>query len=199
MAMNFKVFNDVEHVAEYTADIIRKQFNNNPTTIAGIHLTKDAAPVLDELKKDVDHNAVDFSQVNILDYDDNRSYYEALGVPASQIYPINFDDDAESLIDDKIKTKENKSKLILQVTSIDESGSLNVNVRQGLLKAREVVLVVTGANKREVVKKLYEENGKSSFEPADLKTHRMVTVVLDRAAAEGLPEDVKEYFTARFA
>jgi hypothetical protein len=26
----------------------------------------------------------------------------------------------------------------------------------------------------------------------------MVTVVLDRAAAEGLPEDVKEYFTARF-
>ena len=27
----------------------------------------------------------------------------------------------------------------------------------------------------------------------------MVTVVLDRAAAEGLPEDVKEYFTARFA
>ena len=150
MAMNFKVFNDVEHVAEYTADIIRKQFNNNPTTIAGIHLTKDAAPVLDELKKDVDHNAVDFSQVNILDYDDNRSYYEALGVPASQIYPINLDDDAESLIDDKIKTKENKGKLILQVTSIDESGSLNV--RQGLLKAREVVLVVTGANKREVVK-----------------------------------------------
>lgn len=199
MAMNFKVFNDVEHVAEYTADIIRKQFNNNPTTIAGIHLTKDAAPVLDELKKDVDHNAVDFSQVNILDYDDNRSYYETLGVPASQIYPINLDDDAESLIDDKIKTKENKGKLILQVTSIDESGSLNVNVRQGLLKAREVVLVVTGANKREVVKKLYEENGKSSFEPADLKAHRMVTVVLDRAAAEGLPEDVKEYFTARFA
>ena len=70
----------------------------------------------------------------------------------SQIYPINLDDDAESLIDDKIKTKENKGKLILQVTSIDESGSLNVNVRQGLLKAREVVLVVTGANKREVVK-----------------------------------------------
>ncbi|MCQ9278152.1 6-phosphogluconolactonase [Staphylococcus borealis] len=199
MAMNFKVFNDVEHVAEYTADIIRKQFNNNPTTIAGIHLSKDAAPVLDELKKDVDHHAVDFSQINILDYDDNRSYYEALGVPASQIYPINFDDDAESLIDDKIKTKENKGKLILQVTSIDEAGSLNVNVRQGLLKSREVVLVVTGANKREVVKKLYEENGKSSFEPSDLKAHRMVTVVLDRAAAEGLPEDVKEYFTARFA
>ena len=199
MAMNFKVFENKDQVAEYSADIIRKQFNNNPTTIAGFHLNKEASPVLDMLKKNVDQHAVDFSQINILDYDDNRSYYEALGVPASQIYPINLDDDAESLIDDKIKTKENKGKLILQVTSIDESGSLNVNVRQGLLKAREVVLVVTGANKREVVKKLYEENGKSSFEPSDLKAHRMVTVVLDRAAAEGLPEDVKEYFTARFA
>ena len=52
----------------------------------------------------------------------------------------------------KLKLKKIKGKLILQVTSIDESGSLNVNVRQGLLKAREVVLVVTGANKREVVK-----------------------------------------------
>ena len=40
---------------------------------------------------------------------------------------------------------------------------------------------------------------KSNFLPADLKVHRMVTVVLDRAAADGLPEDVKEYFTARFA
>jgi 6-phosphogluconolactonase/glucosamine-6-phosphate isomerase/deaminase len=50
------------------------------------------------------------------------------------------------------------------VTSIDESGSLNVNVRQGLLKAREVVLVVTGANKREVVKKKYSltSSGKPS-------------------------------------
>ena len=48
---------------------------------------------------------------------------------------FNLDDDAESLIDDKIKTKENKGKLILQVTSIDESGSLNVNVRQGIIKS----------------------------------------------------------------
>ena len=34
MAMNFKVFDNSEKVAEYTADILRKQFNNNPTTIA---------------------------------------------------------------------------------------------------------------------------------------------------------------------
>lgn len=51
MAMNFKVFEDKQRVAEYTADILRKQFNNNPMTIAGVHLTKDHAPVLDELKR----------------------------------------------------------------------------------------------------------------------------------------------------
>ena len=199
MAMNFKVFEDKQHAADYAGDIIRKQFNNNPTTIAGFHLNKDSAPVLDELKKSVDRNAVDFSQINILDYDDNNSFYEALGVPSEQVYSISLDDDAESLINDRIKTKENKGKLTLQVVSIDNSGHLDVNIRQGLMKAREIILVVTGAEKSEVIKRLYEENGKSNFLPADLKVHRMVTVVLDRAAADGLPEDVKEYFTARFA
>ena len=199
MAMNFKVFEDKQHAADYAGDIIRKQFNNNPTTIAGFHLNKDSAPVLDELKKSVDRNAVDFSQINILDYDDNYSFYEALGVPSEQVYSISLDDDAESLINDRIKTKENKGKLTLQVVSIDNTGHLDVNIRQGLMKAREIILVVTGAEKSEVIKRLYEENGKSNFLPADLKVHRMVTVVLDRAAADGLPEDVKEYFTARFA
>ena len=79
MAMNFKVFDNSEKVAEYTADILRKQFNNNPTTIAGFHLSKEHAPVFDELKKNVENHTVDFSQINILDYDDNHSYYEALG------------------------------------------------------------------------------------------------------------------------
>ena len=51
MAMNFKVFENKDQVAEYSADIIRKQFNNNPTTIAGFHLNKEASPVLDMLKR----------------------------------------------------------------------------------------------------------------------------------------------------
>ena len=199
MAMNFKVFDNSQLVAEYAADIIRKQFNNNPTTIAGFHLDTDQAPVLDELKKNVDHHAVDFSQINILDYDNNKSYFEALGVPESQIYAIGYEKDAIEFISDKIKTKENKGKLTLQVLSISEQGKLDISVRQGLLEAREIILVVTGSNKRDLVEKLYQENGKSSYEPADLKTHRMVNVILDKDAAEGLPEDVKTYFTSRFA
>ena len=147
MAMNFKVLENEQVVAEYAADILRKQFNNNPTTIAGVHLSSDNAPVLDELKKNVDKHAVDFSQINILDYDNNKSYFEALDVPEGQIFNVSFGEDTESFIKDK----------------------------------------------------LYEENGKTSFEPSDLKAHRMVNVILDEAAAEGLPEDVRHYFTARFA
>ncbi|BBK27816.1 glucosamine-6-phosphate isomerase [Staphylococcus arlettae] len=199
MAMNFKVLENEHVVAEYVADILRKQFNNNPTTIAGLHLAKENAPVLDELKKNVDSHAVDFSQINILDYDDNKSYYEALGVPNGQIYNVSFSEDTESFIKDKIKTKENKGKLIVQVVSLDASGNLDVALRQGLLSSREVLLVITGTDKKDAVKKLYEENGKTNFEPADLKAHRMVNVILDEAAAEGLPEDVRQYFTARFA
>ena len=199
MAMNFKVLENEHVVAEYVADILRKQFNNNPTTIAGLHLAKENAPVLDELKKNVDSHAVDFSQINILDYDDNKSYYEALGVPNGKIYNVSFSEDTESFIKDKIKTKENKGKLIVQVVSLDASGNLDVALRQGLLSSREVLLVITGTDKKDAVKKLYEENGKTNFEPADLKAHRMVNVILDEAAAEGLPEDVRQYFTARFA
>ncbi|MDT3983535.1 glucosamine-6-phosphate isomerase, partial [Staphylococcus ureilyticus] len=196
---NFKVLENEKSVAEYAADILRKQFNNNPTTIAGIHLSNDNAPVLDELKKNVDDHAVDFSQINILDYDSNKSYYEALGVPEGQIYGVSYGQDTESFISDKIKTKENKGKLITQILSIDTNGRLNVSINHGLFSAREVILVITGSEKKDVVHKLYEENGKTSFEPSDLKAHRMVNVILDEAAAEGLPEDVRHYFTARFA
>ena len=199
MAMNFKVLENERIVAEYAADILRKQFNNNPTTIAGVHLSNDDAPVLDELKKNIDNNAVDFSQINILDYDSNKSYFEALGVPEVQIYGISYGEDTESFISDKIKTKENKGKLTTQILSIDTNSRLNVSINHGLFSAREVILVITGSEKKNIVHKLYEENGKTSFEPADLKAHRMVNVILDEAAAEGLPEDVRHYFTARFA
>ena len=83
----------------------------------------------------------------------------------------------------------------MQVLTIDENGKLDISVRQGLMEAREIFLVITGANKIWY----YRENGKTSFEPSDLKAHRMVNVILDKEAAAGLPEDVKEYFTARFA
>jgi len=83
--------------------------------------------------------------------------------------------------------------------TMDRKGDLEVSIEHALLPAREIFLIITGSEKADAVKKLYEENSSTNFEPADLKTHRMVNVVLDEAAAAGLPEDVKNYFTARFA
>src|SRR5699024_10881744 len=199
MAMNFKVLENEKSVAEYAVGLLSQEFNNNRTTIPGIHLSNDNATVLDELKRRVDDHAVDFSQISILDYESNKSYYDGLGVAEGQIYGVSYGQDTESFISDKIKTKENKGKLITQILSIDTNGRLNVSINHGLFSAREVILVITGSEKKDVVHKLYEENGKTSFEPSDLKAHRMVNVILDEAAAEGLPEDVRHYFTARFA
>src|SRR5699024_10098724 len=100
MAKNFKILQHGESVAEYAADIITTRSNNNQTTIAGIHLSNDNATVLDELKKNVDDHAVDFSQINILDYDSNKSYFEAIGVPEGQIYGVSYGQDTESFISD---------------------------------------------------------------------------------------------------
>ncbi|UEX90836.1 6-phosphogluconolactonase [Staphylococcus ratti] len=199
MAMNFKVFKNKDTAAIYTADIIRKQFNNNPTTIAGFHLSNEDAPVLDYLKRNVDDHAVDFSQIHILDYDKNASYFKALGVPEKQIHEIPEDDDVEKFIEHKAKTKDNKGKLTLQVVSIDKKGEFGVPVNNGLKPAREIFVVVTGSDKADIVKKLYEDNGNTSFIPSSLKTHRMVNIVLDEAAAQGLPDDVREYFTSLYA
>lgn len=199
MAMNFKVFSDANTAATYVADLMRKQFRNNPTTIVGVHLNTDDAPVLEQLKADVEKHPVNFSQVNILDYDNNKPYYEGLGVPSGQIYPVAYNQQIEEYIDEKIKSKKSKAKFTLQVVTIDRKGSLNINMKSGLLPARELLVVITGADKQDVVKNLYEQNGNTSFVPADIKAHRMINVVLDEAAAQGLPEDVRQYFTARFA
>ncbi|MBI5975914.1 6-phosphogluconolactonase [Staphylococcus canis] len=199
MAMNFRIFKDAETAALYTADIMRKQFNNNPNTIAGIHLNHEQAPVLEELKKNVDDHAVDFSEIHILDYDKKSSYYKALGVPDKQVHDIPEEEPVEDFIKHHAKTKDNKGKLTLQVITIDQKGYLGVGVKEGVLPAREILLVVTGHEKADLIKKLYEENGNTSFIPSSLKEHRMVNVILDEAAAEGLPADVRAYFTSLYA
>ncbi|QLK86355.1 6-phosphogluconolactonase [Staphylococcus sp. 17KM0847] len=199
MAMNFKIFKDQETAATFAADILRKQFNNNPTTIAGVHLSHELAPVLETLQKNVEANAVDFSQIHILDYDKQASYYKKLGVPEKQIHEVSEDNDVEAFISRHAKTKNNKGKLTLQVISINQQGEIGLPMKESVLPAREIILVITGSKKADVVRKLYEENGSTTFIPSALKEHRMVNVVLDEAAAQGLPKDVREYFTQLYA
>ena len=66
------------------------------------------------------------------------------------------------------------------------------------MEAREIFLVVTGSNKREVIENFIVKTANLVMSQQILKAHRMVNVILDKEAAAGLPEDVKEYFTARY-
>ena len=38
----------------------------------------------------------------------------------------------------RLRLKENKGKLTMQVLTIDENGKLDISVRQGLMEAREI-------------------------------------------------------------
>lgn len=203
MAMNFKVFDDKLTVSNYVADLFRKQMNNNPTSIIATALNDEAAHVVAELKADIAKNAVDTSQIHIFDYDKLSSDYVTVGIVDKQYHEATGKD-VMDLIKNEAKTKQNKGKLTTLLATITADGSvgykeISQDDDNGLRSAREIILVLTGSEKAATVEKLYNTEAGGGFEAANLKTHRMVTVVLDEAAAQGLPQDVREYFYQRFA
>ncbi|MCU7557329.1 glucosamine-6-phosphate isomerase [Macrococcus capreoli] len=203
MAMNFKVFEDKVTVSNYVADLFRKQMNNNPTSIIVTALGDEATHVLAELKQDVSKNPVDTSQIHIFDYDKSNSEFSAVGIVDKQYHTATGNDIME-LIKNEAKTKQNKGKLTTLFATVTQDGSvgyksINQDDDKGLRSAREIILVLTGADKAPIVEKLYQTEAGGSFEAANLKTHRMVNVILDNAAAAGLPEDVRAYYFQKFA
>lgn len=60
---------------------------------------------------------------------------------------------------------------------------------QDILDSREIVLVVTGQHKAEIVAQLYHSAVDEALPASALKRHRNVTVVLDRDAAALLPRE----------
>ncbi|MCE4957644.1 glucosamine-6-phosphate isomerase [Macrococcoides caseolyticum] len=203
MAMNFKVFEDKLTVSHYVADLFRKQMNNNPTSIIATALGDEAAHVVNELSEDIKENTVDTSQIHIFDYDKLRSEYRVLGIVDKQYHEATSKDIMD-LIKNEAKTKQNKGKLTTLFATVVQDGSvgykeINQDDDKGLRSAREIILVLTGADKASIVEKLYQTEAGGNFEAANLKTHRMVNVILDNNAAAGLPEDVREYFFQKFA
>ena len=204
MAMNFKIFENKQIVSEYAADLFRKQLNNNPTSIVAVALNDEADLVLDAVKADVQKNAVDMSQIHVFDYDQKKEAYSNIGLVERQYHAAGKDKGIIDLIKSEAKTKENKGKLTTLFASLDSDGSVgyqSIGQKEdtGLRAAREIVIVATGANKASLIEKLYQTEAGGNFEAANLKTHRMVNVILDLEAAAGLPEDVKEYYFSKFA
>ncbi|UBH08165.1 6-phosphogluconolactonase [Macrococcus armenti] len=198
MAMNFKVFDDQLKAANYVADLFRKQMNNNPTSIIATALGNEADAVLAELLADVKKTPVDTSQIHIFDYDKKQAEYLNIGIVESQ-YHKGGKENIMPLIKEKAKTKQNKGKLTTLFATVTGGGSigykdLDQGDENGLRAAREVVILITGHDKADIVRNLYRTEAGGRFEAANLKTHRMVNVVLDKDAAQGLPEDMREYF-----
>lgn len=63
---------------------------------------------------------------------------------------------------------------------------------QDILESREILLVVTGRHKAEIMAKLYYSDADEALPASALKQHRNVTIVLDRDAAALLPRDAFE-------
>lgn len=61
---------------------------------------------------------------------------------------------------------------------------------QDILEAKEILLVITGRHKADVVARLYHSAVDESLPASALKQHGNVTVVLDREAAALLPREV---------
>lgn len=205
MAMNFKIFDSRGIAAKYAADIVRKQMNNNPTSILAFALNDESDAFYPALEREAAKYPVDASQLHVFDYDQAGSDFSTIGIVKQQYYATKKTGDIVDDIDKKAKTKENKGKLTLLVGTINADGSvgyreINADSDKGLLAAREIILLVTGADKADVVAKLYSTNeSNTNFEAGNLKVHRMVTVVLDHDAAQGLPADVREYYRSLFS
>lgn len=199
MALNFKVFETKNIAARYAADVVRKQFNSDSTSVVGIHLDAEKTVFFDELLDDVKKNPVNFSQIHILDFDGKEDYYKELGVPEKQILKTDVGSDAVSFIKDNVNTDKKKNKLMLDVITLTEDSRTGLDYDKAIHPSREVIVLATGKEKAKAVSQLYKESANGSVESAKLKQHRMVTVILDNEAAQGLPEDVKSYFSIQFS
>ncbi|GGB01967.1 glucosamine-6-phosphate isomerase [Macrococcus hajekii] len=205
MAMNFKIFETEGIASQYAADIVRKQFNNNPTSIVVFALNDEQKHFYRQLHEEIAENPVDASQIHIFDYDSASADFLNMGMVKDQLHSVKKTVDIEGEIKDKAKTKENKGKLTMFVGTLNADGTVgyrevNADSDKGLLTAREIVLLVTGSHKADVIAKLYSSNETNTdFEAGNLKSHRMTTVILDWQAAQGLPTDVRDYYYSVFS
>lgn len=56
-----------------------------------------------------------------------------------------------------------------------------------------------GADKAQLIEKLYQAADNADNNYAKLKDHRMVTVVMDQSAASALDPDIVEYYSYKYA
>lgn len=190
--MNLKIFETKELADIFVADLLRKQIHNNPESILALDVNEDLSQVYEKFVGEVKNHPADLSEVQIFSVGrGGLDVFKNLDIPSSQ---LNFGGTADDL-DDKGKKKVNVA--LLNLNSNKKVGFNNDN--DELFKAKELFIFASGADKSEVVRSLYDANLTGNGSLSEIKNHRMVTVVLDQAAAADLDQDIVEYYTYKFA
>jgi len=196
MAMNFKIFDDKETFSVYIADILRKQVHNNPESVLAVEMNEDLDWAYEKFIGETKQHPADFSQVHISTVGKPQTdILNKLQIPENQLYTDGSSDSLQNILKDK-------KQVSLGLLYLDAKGNVGFNnedKNESLYDSRELFIVATGADKAETVKELYnsKENNQDAF--SQIKSHRMVTVVLDRDAASSLDPDIVEYYSYKFA
>lgn len=196
MAMNFKIFDNKETLSVYTADILRKQVHNNPTSLLALEMNQDLNWTYEKFVGETKQHPADFSQVNItLIGKPTTDVLDKLKIPENQLHKDGSSESLNSLLDDKDQI----SLGLLYLDGKGEAGFNDEDKNEQVFDARELFVVACGADKADAVRALYnaKENNKDAY--SQIKGHRMVTVVLDREAASGLDPDIADYYSYKFA
>ncbi len=196
MAMNFKIFDDKETFSVYIADILRKQVHNNPESVLAVEMNEDLDWAYEKFIGETKQHPADFSQVHISTVGKPQTdILNKLQIPEKQLHTDGSSDSLQNILKDK-------KQVSLGLLYLDAKGNVGFNnedKNESLYDSRELFIVATGADKAETVKELYnsKENNQDAF--SQIKSHRMVTVVLDRDAASSLDPDIVEYYSYKFA
>ncbi len=197
MAMNFKIYKDKELLSIYTADILRKQVHNNPTSIMALDLDEDLGWTYEKFVGEAKQHPADFSQIYIVGVNNeiDTDAFTKLDIPENQ---LRTEGTAGSL-KDVLGSKKRVNLALLTIGADNKIGYGDSGSNDALFDAKEIILVATGKDKAKAVRELYnaKENDEAAF--GRVKTHRMVTVVLDDEAASELDQDIVDYYTSEFA
>lgn len=192
MAMNFKIFETKELADIFIADLLRKQIHNNSTSIIALDMNEDLSQAYEKFVGEAKNHPADLSQVEFYAVGKgSMEVFKKLDIPSSQLNDGGTADD----LSNKGKAKVNVA--LLNLNPNKKVGFNNDN--EDLYKSKELFIYATGTDKSEVVRSLYDANLEGHGALSEIKSHRMVTVILDRNAALNLDQDIVEYYSYKFA
>lgn len=192
MAMNFKIFETKELADIFVADLLRKQIHNNPTSILALDLNEELSQAYEKFVGEAKNHPTDLSQIELYAVGKgDMDVFKKLDIPSSQLNDGGTADD----LSDKGKDKVNVA--LLNLNPNKKVGFNNDN--EELFKSKELFIYATGTDKSDVVRSLYDAKLEGSGTLSDIKSHRMVTIIIDRSAASNLDQDIVEYYSYKFA